>query len=86
LIGARPPHRIPTWIARMAIGEAGVSMMTKIRGASNDKAKRVLGWQPAYASWREGFRRSLSADPSLALTECGALEDVSGRLDAASRN
>jgi nucleoside-diphosphate-sugar epimerase len=86
LIGARPPRRIPTWIARMAIGEAGVSMMTQIRGASNEKAKRVLGWRPACASWRDGFRRCLSADSPFAPTECGALEDFSGRLDAASRN
>ena len=34
-------------------------MMTAIRGASNQKAKRELGWQPAWRSWREGFRGGL---------------------------
>ena len=44
-IGAKPPRRIPVWLGRLAAGEAGVSMFTKIRGASNDKAKHDLGWQ-----------------------------------------
>jgi 2-alkyl-3-oxoalkanoate reductase len=61
-VGAKPPLRLPAWIGRFAIGEAGVSMMTKVRGSSNAKAKRALGWQPSYASWRDGFRRGLSAE------------------------
>jgi|HubBroStandDraft_6_1064221.scaffolds.fasta_scaffold73577_3 nucleoside-diphosphate-sugar epimerase len=65
LIGAKPPRRIPAWIARMGIGEALVSMMTQMRGASNAKAKRVLGWQPEYASWRDGFARCLADAPTL---------------------
>jgi nucleoside-diphosphate-sugar epimerase len=40
-------------------GEAGVAMMTEIRGASNDKAKRELGWTPSYPTWRQGFRDGL---------------------------
>ena len=58
-LGAKPPRRIPVWLARAAAGEAGVSMMTRIRGASNEKAKRELGWRPRWASWREGFRDGL---------------------------
>ena len=54
-IGAKPPLRIPAWLGRLVLGEAGVSMMTTIRGSSNAKAKRVLGWQPIYPSWRQGF-------------------------------
>jgi nucleoside-diphosphate-sugar epimerase len=72
LIGAKPPRRIPAWIARMAIGEALVSMMTQIRGASNAKAKRVLGWQPEYASWRDGFARRLADAPTLVHAERAA--------------
>ncbi len=59
VVGAKRPFHVPTWIGRLAIGEVGVSMMTMIRGSSNAKAKRVLGWQPMYASWRDGFRRAL---------------------------
>jgi len=58
-VGAKPPFRLPVWLARFAVGDAGVSMMTQARGSSNAKAKRELGWQPEYASWRDGFRRGL---------------------------
>jgi nucleoside-diphosphate-sugar epimerase len=54
-IGAKPPRRFPRWLARLLAGEAGVVLMTEIRGASNAKAKRELGWTPRYDSWREGF-------------------------------
>ncbi len=57
-IGAKPPRRIPAWLGRLVMGESGVSMMTKSRGSSNAKAKRVLGWQPIYPSWRQGFLRN----------------------------
>lgn len=58
-VGAPPPRKVPTWLARLLIGEGGVAMMTQIRGASNAKAKRVLGWQPLYSSWRQGFLQGL---------------------------
>jgi nucleoside-diphosphate-sugar epimerase len=58
-IGAPAPWRIPVWLARALIGEAGVAMMTELRGASNAKAKEELDWHPEYASWREGFRWGL---------------------------
>jgi nucleoside-diphosphate-sugar epimerase len=54
-IGAKPPRRIPRWLARLATGESGVVLMTEARGASNAKAKRELGWTPRYPSWRQGF-------------------------------
>jgi nucleoside-diphosphate-sugar epimerase len=57
---ARAPKRVPAWIARWFIGRTGVVMMTEIRGSSNAKAKRLLGWTPAYASWREGFQREFA--------------------------
>ena len=60
VLGAKPPHRVPVWLGRLAAGEAVVSMMTKARGSSNAKAKRELGWQPRYPSWRDGFRQGLS--------------------------
>jgi hypothetical protein len=28
-----------------------------VRGASNEKAKRELGWQPRHPSWRKGFEQ-----------------------------
>jgi 2-alkyl-3-oxoalkanoate reductase len=55
VLGAKPPRRVPVWLGRLLAGEVPVTMMTSIRGASNEKAKRELGWQPKYASWREGF-------------------------------
>jgi nucleoside-diphosphate-sugar epimerase len=54
-IGAPAPRHVPRWLGRLVAGEAGAVMMTEVRGASNAKAKRELGWQPRHASWREGF-------------------------------
>ena len=59
VLNAKKPMRLPGWLARPLIGEHGISMMTQIRGASNAKAKRVLGWKPRYSSWRDGFRCGL---------------------------
>jgi 2-alkyl-3-oxoalkanoate reductase len=58
-VGAKPPYRVPTWLGKLAIGEGGVSMMTQIRGGSNAKAKRELGWKLNYPSWRRGFVEGL---------------------------
>ena len=54
-LGVKPPMRAPAWLGRLLGGEMTVSMMTEVRGASNEKAKRELGWTPAYPSWRDGF-------------------------------
>jgi nucleoside-diphosphate-sugar epimerase len=54
-LGAKPPLRAPAWLGRLLGGEMTVSMMTEVRGASNEKAKRELGWTPAYPSWQDGF-------------------------------
>ncbi len=61
-VGAKPPRRIPAWLGRLLIGEHGVIMMTEVRGASNAKAKRELGWQPLWTTWRNGFRKGLDDD------------------------
>jgi nucleoside-diphosphate-sugar epimerase len=65
-IGAEPPRTVPAWVGRLFVGEHGVVMMTDVRGASNAKAKRELGWTPAYPSWREGFAHELGAAPVMA--------------------
>jgi 2-alkyl-3-oxoalkanoate reductase len=54
-VGAKPPYHVPAWLGRLLAGEHMVAMMTQVRGGSNAKAKRELGWQPAHASWRQGF-------------------------------
>jgi len=54
-LGARPPLRIPVWLARPLIGELGVAMMTTVRGSANARARRELEWVPRYPSWRTGF-------------------------------
>jgi nucleoside-diphosphate-sugar epimerase len=55
LVGAKPPRHVPRFVGRLLAGEAATVMMTEVRGASNAKAKRELGWQPRHPSWREGF-------------------------------
>jgi nucleoside-diphosphate-sugar epimerase len=54
-LGAKPPRRVPAWLARMFAGETSVMLGTEARGASNAKAKRELGWTLRYPSWRQGF-------------------------------
>lgn len=58
-IGAPRPRRVPVWVARLAAGKLTVGVVTGGRGASNAKAKRELGWEPRWPSWREGFRELL---------------------------
>jgi nucleoside-diphosphate-sugar epimerase len=55
VLGAKPPRKIPRWLARLVAGESGVVLMTEGRGASNAKAKAELGWTLHYPSWRQGF-------------------------------
>ena len=55
VVGAKPPRHVPRWLARLLAGEAVVMMQTEMRGASNAKAKRELGWELRYPSWRQGF-------------------------------
>ena len=55
-LGAKPPRRLPAWLVRLVAGEHMVVMLTDIRGASNDKAKRELGWNLSRPTWREGFK------------------------------
>jgi 2-alkyl-3-oxoalkanoate reductase len=60
VVGAKPPMRVPTWLARPMAGAVPVQWMTEGRGSSNEKAKRELGWRPAWRSWRDGFRNGLA--------------------------
>jgi nucleoside-diphosphate-sugar epimerase len=58
-LGAKPPRRIPLWLGRLVAGETAALMMTESRGMSNAKAKRELGWQLRYPSWRLGVVQGL---------------------------
>ncbi|HEX8037224.1 MAG TPA: NAD(P)-dependent oxidoreductase [Ktedonobacterales bacterium] len=58
--GAKPPMRVPAWLARPLAGQVAVIMMTEGRGFSNAKAKRELGWELRYPSWRKGFKEGLA--------------------------
>jgi nucleoside-diphosphate-sugar epimerase len=58
-VGAKPPRRVPAWLARFLAGKDVSGFATSLRGASNEKAKRELGWRPAHPSWRTGFAESL---------------------------
>jgi nucleoside-diphosphate-sugar epimerase len=58
--GAKPPMRVPRWLARLLAGQVAVTMMTEGRGFSNAKARRELGWELRYPSWRQGFKAGLA--------------------------
>ena len=68
-LGAKPPYHIPAWLGRLAAGEVGISMMTQARGCANAKAKRELGWQLQWPSWRQGFTRGLAAPATSAAAD-----------------
>jgi nucleoside-diphosphate-sugar epimerase len=63
IVDAKPPRLVPAWLGRLLAGEAVVRMFTSIRGASNAKAKRELGWRLRYPTWRSGFRDGLADEP-----------------------
>jgi 2-alkyl-3-oxoalkanoate reductase len=56
---AKRPLRVPVWLAKLVAGKQIGEFATELRGASNQKAKRELGWRPEHPSWRNGFRESL---------------------------
>ena len=76
VLGAKPPMHVPVWLARMMAGEVGVSMLTQIRGSSNAKAKAELGWVPARASWRQGFREAAAGLDVAELPGAGSVRSV----------
>jgi nucleoside-diphosphate-sugar epimerase len=61
-LGAKEPMHVPRFVGRLLTGEIGVAMMTELRGASNAKARRELGWQPSHGSWRQGFAELTAGD------------------------
>ena len=85
-LGAKPPRRFPRWLARLFAGEAAVMMGTEARGASNAKAKRELGWELRYPSWRAGLRGRLRGDraggsgPTASRGHSKALTDLGDEL------
>jgi nucleoside-diphosphate-sugar epimerase len=62
-LGAKPPRRVPAWLAGLAAGRDLAGSALEMRGASNAKAKRELGWTPSHPSWRRGFAESLGPAP-----------------------
>jgi nucleoside-diphosphate-sugar epimerase len=58
-VGAPTPWHAPAWLARLLAGRVAVEMMNELRGASNAKIKRELGWEPRHPTWRDGFQSAL---------------------------
>ena len=71
-LGAQPPRHVPRWLARLVAGDAAVMMGTESRGASNEKAKRELGWELRYPSWRDGFAAAYGISPRREAAEASA--------------
>src|SRR5580704_6382483 len=80
--GARRPVRVPRWVARLVAGDMAVIMMTEGRGFSNAKAKRELGWQLQYPSWRQGFRAELARPEPAGITS--AVKEIQDLIDRES--
>jgi 2-alkyl-3-oxoalkanoate reductase len=78
VLGAKPPRRVPRWLARLIAGDAAVMIGTEARGASNAKAKRELGWTLRYPSWRQGFVEVYAQGPAATAAPTGTPRTVSG--------
>jgi nucleoside-diphosphate-sugar epimerase len=83
-LGAKPPRRLPVWLARLFAGEPGVMLATEARGASNAKAKRELGWTLRYPSWRQGFA-DVYAKRTAATSAPRSVTATAERLGSSSR-
>jgi 2-alkyl-3-oxoalkanoate reductase len=66
VLDAEPPLHVPPAVARREVGESGLYMHNRVRGLSNAKARRELGWRPRYPGYREGFRTGLGAPAAVA--------------------
>ena len=86
-VGAKPPQRFPRLVARIFAGETPVMMGTEVRGVSNAKAKRELGWSPEYTSWRHGFVEAYgSTEPGVPAPSLTAVNGLSrGRERVSAR-
>jgi nucleoside-diphosphate-sugar epimerase len=85
-LGAKPPRRVPRWLARIFAGEIAVMMGTESRGASNAKAKSELGWTPHYPSWRQGFAAAYASTRSAGVRGTDALPDSGVPFGVAGRD
>jgi nucleoside-diphosphate-sugar epimerase len=61
MLGAKPPQRLPSWLARPMVGPFGTAFMNDLRGADNARARLTLDWRPGFRSWRDGFRAELGS-------------------------
>jgi 2-alkyl-3-oxoalkanoate reductase len=75
-LGAPKPLHIPAWLGRLMAGDVAVTMMTEGRGSSNAKAKRELGWEPIWPSWRDGFRHGLDTPVPLTRPAAGPARET----------
>jgi nucleoside-diphosphate-sugar epimerase len=53
LLGAKPPRKVPSWLARRLAGDALVYYSTTLPGNANGRARAAFDWSPR--PWRDGF-------------------------------
>ena len=58
-LGAKPPRRLPPLVVRLLAGSTAAATLAGGEGASNAKARRELGFEPRFPSWRQGFHAGL---------------------------
>ena len=57
LLEAPEPSRIPAWLARFFVGKVAAELLTSPMPTTNERARRELGWEPEYPTYREGLRQ-----------------------------
>jgi nucleoside-diphosphate-sugar epimerase len=77
-LGARPPRRVPVWLAKWLAGEDIVRYFTSSTRTTNARLRRDFGWTPRYPSYREGLDQIVAAwnaeAPHMALASAAKTE------------
>lgn len=60
-LGAKPPRRVPIWLAKIAAGKRAVEFMTASTRTTNTRFRQATGWMPQFPSYREGIEQIVAA-------------------------
>jgi 2-alkyl-3-oxoalkanoate reductase len=59
-LGARPPFRVPVWLARLAAGSYAADFATTSTITNASRFKRATGWEPQYPDFQAGLEQVIS--------------------------
>ena len=60
VLGAPAPRHVPAFVVRVLGRESFIYRATQRPGVANAKAKALLGFEPCFRSWRDGFATTMA--------------------------